>query len=141
MRGDALGDTLASVPEDDFSVGFSALPEPLRGAWTFDGFPLRVVLLGRSFVRSDKWSAPRDKVLRQYREDVPRNSMHLLVHDDGTWSIDHVDDANPELGLVLEHALRDVVQTPLGSMLLAAAVVGVSAGISYALTRRGQRAA
>jgi hypothetical protein len=126
---------------EDFSVGFTSLPEPLRGAWTFDGFPLRVEIIGRSFVRSDTWSAPLPGVVRQYREDVPRNSMHLEVHDNGLWSIDHVDAANPERGLVLEHALRDVVQTPLGALVLVAGVLGVSAGISFALTRRWHRPA
>lgn len=121
------------------SVGFASLPEPLRGAWTFDGFPLRVDIGGRSFVRSDTWAAPLPGVIRQYREDVDRHSMHLVVKDDGMWEIDHVDEANPERGLVLEHAFRDVVQTPIGALILAAGVIGVSAGISFALTRRWQK--
>lgn len=124
---------------EDFSVGFAKLPEQLRGAWTFDGFPLRVELVGRSFVRSDTWAAPLPGVIRQYREDVDHNSMHLEVHDNGLWTIDHVDEANPERGHVLEHAIRDVVQTPLGALLLVAGVIGVSAGISFALTRRYAR--
>ncbi len=112
------------------------LPEPLRGGWTFDGFPERIELGGRSFVRSDKWAARIDGVLQQYREDVDRQAMHLYVLEDGTWKIDHIDAANPERGLVLEHALKDVVQTWWGAALLVAGVLSISAGLSYALTRR-----
>jgi hypothetical protein len=117
-------------------VGFTMLPEPLRGAWTFPGFPKRVELGGRTFVRSDHWAAPLPGVAKQYREDVARQAMHLYVLDDGTWKIDHIDEANPEKGLVLEHAFRDVIHTWWGASLLVAGVLGVSAGLSYALTRR-----
>jgi hypothetical protein len=112
------------------------LPEPLRGAWAFPDFPKRVELGGRTFVRSDTWAAPLSGVARQYREDVERQAMHLYVLTDGTWKIDHIDEANPEKGLVLEHAFRDVVHTWWGASLLVAGVLGVSAGLSYALTRR-----
>jgi hypothetical protein len=98
-------------------------------------FPERLELGGRTFVRSDNWSAPLPGVVRQYREDVDRHSMHLYVRSDHTWEIDHVDEANPERGLVLEHAFRDVVQTWWGAALLTASVVGISAGLSYAFTR------
>lgn len=118
------------------SVGFAELPQPLRGMWTFQGFPETVLIAGRTFKRSTKWAAPLRLVVAQYREDVDRNSMHLLVKADGTWAIEHTDDANPERGLVLEHTLRDVIQTPLGAVLFAVGVVGLSAGISWALTRR-----
>ena len=121
------------------AVGFATLSEPLRGAWQFADYPARVELGGRSFVRSDTWAAPLPHVVRQYREDVDRHSMHLYVRDDHTWEIDHVDDANPERGLVLEHTFRDVVQTTWGAALLALGVVGVSAGLSYALTRASGR--
>lgn len=117
------------------AVGFATLPEPLRGAWTFVDFPERVQLGGRHFTRSDTWAAPLPHVVRQYREDVDRQSMHLYVRDDHTWEIDHVDEANPERGLVLEHTFRDVIHTPWGAALLVVGVVAVSAGVSYALTR------
>jgi hypothetical protein len=132
VRGGAPGDTLAVVRS---VVGFTMLPEPLRGAWTFQGFPEAVDLGGRSFVRSDRWAAPLPGVLKQYREDVDRKSMHLYVLDDGTWKIDHIDEANPERGLVLEHTFRDVVHTPWGAALLTVGCVGLVAGLSYALTR------
>lgn len=95
VRAGALGDTLASVRG---VVGFTMLPETLRGAWAFPDFPKRVELGGRTFVRSDTWAARLSGVARQYREDVARHAMHLYVLDDGTWKIDHVDEANPEKG-------------------------------------------
>jgi len=118
------------------------LPEPLRGTWLLhkqDGsmlFPERTMIGGRVFVRSDTWAGPVAGVAKQYREDVARQAMHLYVLDDGTWKIDHIDEANPEKGLVLEHAFRDVIHTWWGASLLVAGVIGVSAGLSYALTRR-----
>jgi hypothetical protein len=122
-------------------VGFATLPEPLRGSWPLlelDGslfFPPVVQLLGRTFKRSDTWAAPQPHILKQYREDVDRGSMHLYVQDDRTWKIDHIDEANPERGLVLEHTFRDVIQTTWGALLLTAGVVAISAGVAYVLTR------
>lgn len=117
------------------AVGFASLAEPLRGPWPFADFPQHVQLSGRSFTRSDKWAAPLPHVRKQYREDVDRNSMHLNVLDDGSWEIDHIDEANPERGLVLEHTFRDVIHTGWGAALLTVGVVGLVAGVSYALTR------
>lgn len=117
------------------SVGFATLPTPLRGPWPFPDYPDHVQVSGRNFTRADTWAAPLPHVARQYREDVDRESMHLYVHDDHTWEIDHVDAANPERGLVLEHTFKDVIQTPWGAALLVLGVVGLSAGVSYALTR------
>lgn len=117
------------------AVGFATLPEPLRGPWPHADYPERVTIGGRSFTRSDTWAAPLPGVVRQYREDVDRGSMHLYVRDDHTWEIDHVDEANPERGLVLEHAVKDVIHTWWGAALLTVGVVGVVAGVSYAATR------
>jgi hypothetical protein len=116
------------------TVGLAKLEQPLRGRWTFRGFPPAVSLLGRPFTRA-KWQAPRAGVVAQYREDVDRYSLHLYVLEDGTWIIDHSDDANPDRGLVLEHTFRDVIHTPVGALALVAVVVLASAGLSYALTR------
>lgn len=116
------------------SVGFATLEQPLRGRWTFEGFPPVVTLLGRTFKRAT-WAAPRHLVAAQYREDVDRDSMHLMVGADGNWIIEHTDDANPDRGLVLEHTFRDVIHTPVGAFALLGTVVLVTAGLSYALTR------
>ena len=118
------------------AVGFAELEQPLRGKWPLKDFPDRVVILGRVFKRSKTWAAPYHLVVAQYREDVDRDSMHLMVKADGSWLIEHTDDANPERGLVLEHTFRDVIQTPLGAVLFTVACVGVAAGLSYAFTRR-----
>lgn len=117
-------------------VGFAELADPLRGTWTFQGFPDSVVINGRVFKHSKKWAAPYHLVVAQYREDVDHDSMHLMVKADGTWIIEHTDDANPERGLVLEHTFRDVIQTPLGAALFTASCVAVAAALSYAFTRR-----
>jgi hypothetical protein len=117
------------------AVGFADLAQPLRGTWTPQGFPPSVVLLGRTFKRA-VWAAPRRLVVAQYREDVDRDSMHLLVRADGSWIVEHTDDANPDRGLLLEHTFRDAIQTPVGAAIFSVGVVAVSVGISYALTRR-----
>lgn len=118
------------------AVGMAELAQPLRGTWTFVGFPDRVTLLGRVFRRSKTWAAPYHLVVAQYREDVDRHSMHLMVKADGSWIVEHTDDANPERGLVLEHTFRDVIQTPVGAVLFSVAVIGIAVGVSYAVTRR-----
>jgi hypothetical protein len=115
------------------AVGFATLPEALRGPWPHVDFPKRVTLGGRTFVRSDSWAAPLPHVVKQYREDVDRNSLHLYVRDDRTWEIDHIDAANPERGLVLEHVTKDVIQTWWGASLLTIGVVAIVAGASYVI--------
>lgn len=122
-------------PHARASVGFTSLPTPLTGAWRFEGYPERISLMGRTFTRGDTWSAPIPGVAKQYREDVDRNAQHLYVLSDGSWRIDHVDAANPERGLVLEHALRDVLQTWWGATLFVTGAVALSAGLAYLATR------
>lgn len=117
------------------AVGFTRLSEPLRGSWLVQGYPETVSLAGRVFKRA-RWAQRKRFVVAQYREDVPHDSMHLLVRSDGTWVIDHTDAANPDRGLVISHAFRDVLDTPGGALLLTLGAVLVSAGVSYALTRR-----
>jgi hypothetical protein len=116
------------------TVGLARLAEPLRGTWELSTFPELVTLLGRTFRRAS-WAAPYPGVIAQYREDVDRVSLHLMVHADKTWIIDHTDDANPDRGLVLEHTFRDVAQTPVGGGLLVAALFLTAFGLSWALTR------
>lgn len=118
------------------AVGMSELAQPLTGKWTANGFPPTVTINGRAFKRSDEWAFPYSGVVAQYREDVDHHSMHLLVREDGTWIVDHTDDANPERGLVLEHAVRDVSQTALGAFIVVGLAVAASGALAYALTRR-----
>lgn len=118
-----------------FSVGFAPLPETIAGRWPFEGFPEKVELLGRTFTRSIKWAYAYAGVAAQYREDVDHHSMHLMVFRDGRYEIDHVDDANPERGHVLEHALKDVSNTTGGAIVITVGVVALSAGLSWLLTR------
>ena len=116
------------------NVGFARLAEPFKGAWTFQGFPARVQLLGRTFAKAT-WAAPYPHVVAQYREAVDHNALHLMVHDDGTWSADHTDDANPDRGLVLEHTLRDVIQTPVGAALFTLTCFAAAAAVGWGVAR------
>lgn len=103
------------------SVGELPINPPLRGQWpTPNVFPERATVLGRPFVRSSAWSFPYPDVAAQYREDVDRNSMHLRVFNDGHYDVTHIDEANPEHGLVLEHAIKDVSGTFVGGLVLTA---------------------
>lgn len=117
------------------AVGFARLPEPLSGQWPYPGYPARVKLLGRSFTRSEAWTFPYAGIAAQYREDRDRGAMHLMVGSDGAYVIDHIDEANPERGLVLEHAFKDALHTPVGALVLLGVVVGGVAGVSWLLTR------
>lgn len=118
-----------------YAVGFAPLPEKLEGSWTFPGYPEQIQLLGRSFSRSRRWAFPYAGVVAQYREDVDHHSMHVMVFGDGHYEIDHIDDANPERGLVLEHALKDVSNTTGGAVVILAGGALLVAGLSWALTR------
>ncbi|MBZ0235614.1 MAG: hypothetical protein K8M05_25010 [Deltaproteobacteria bacterium] len=80
----------------------------VRGAWrTFD----RAV-----------WQAAKPGIVLQYRERSCPASDHLYVYADGTWAIDHRDQANPDppCNRPLEHLARDVEG---GGVLLVAAAV------------------
>lgn len=119
-----------------FSVGDIPLSPAIHGQWPAQGFPERVQLLGREFTRSKSWSFPYPGVVAQYREAVDHNSMHLRVFDDGHYDVTHLDEANPERGLVLEHALRDVSGTFVGGLLLTAAGTALAIALARALLRR-----
>jgi hypothetical protein len=89
------------------TVGARPLPKgPIRGEWTFEGLPHRVTLAGRVFERA-KFSLPYPGVLAQYREARAHDSAHLFVLANGRFVVPHLDEANPDQGLLLEHAARD----------------------------------
>jgi hypothetical protein len=88
-------------------VGLVPLEPAETGAWPFEGFPDRVELDGRVYVRA-RWQRPLAGVV-QYREDRPTCSRHLLVRS-GRWSIDHIDEHNPDRGRVWQHYRSDVLR-------------------------------
>ena len=112
--------------------GLGRIPvEPhVYGQWPFQGFP-RQITLGEpdgsthTFAIA-QWASPfYSGVVQQYRETVPTNAQHLMIFRDGSFLIDHVDEANPDQGLVLQHAVLDV-GAPLAAGL---AVLGFGAGL------------
>jgi hypothetical protein len=77
-------------------------------------------LLGTTFRRAG-WKQDYPGVVEQYREERATESMHLKVFADGTWTVDHVDDYNPDLQLPLQHFFADylmpVRESPLSHAL------------------------
>jgi len=53
-------------------------------------------------------------VALQYRECTPTQSRHLFVHPDGSYTIDHIDDYNPDLGHSLHHFVFDLIPYAMG---------------------------
>jgi len=93
---------------------------PIEGQWPFEGFPEAVTIDDTLFVKAIRKQA-YDGVAEQYRQDTPKDSAHLLVKDDGTYIIDHVDEYNPDRGFPARHWLVD---HPKG---VATAVMGAGA--------------
>lgn len=107
------------------SVGAMPITPPIRGRWSAPGFPAEVTMAGRLF-RKANWQWPYTGVVAQYREAIPVNSRHLLVLDDGSFIIDHYDEANPDSGAAFEHLVKDVLKRPTGAP--ARPVAAVSGG-------------
>jgi hypothetical protein len=109
-------------------VGILPVEPAITGAWTFQGFPPAVSLLGTTFVRA-QWAWPLySGVVAQYRQDVPTNAMHLLIYRSGQYVIEHLDEINPSRD-PLGHA---VVDAPLATSLAVGAIgfgVGLVAGL------------
>jgi len=89
---------------------------PQIGAWYYDDFPERVIVMGMPFVKS-RLSERCPRVLAQYRELCPYGSMHLKVsYEYGKsgrqilwWSVDHIDVFNPQRsGLGLKNRGRPI---------------------------------
>lgn len=102
--------------------------DPLYGDWPFDDFPPVVEIDGQIFVKTIR-KQPYSNVVEQYRQEVPRNSAHMLVLDDGHWIIDHVDEYNPDMGFPVRHFMIDhsagrlLLYTSAGLVTMAIAVI------------------
>jgi hypothetical protein len=99
------------------------LETPIYGEWLYwvntgegiePDFPDAVEIDGVLFTRAER-KQPYAGVLEQYREAVPRNSMHLMVLDDGYWIVEHVDEYNPDMGHPVRHFIKD---HPFGKLLI-----------------------
>jgi hypothetical protein len=87
---------------------------PLRGTlWQSGELPLiqppRIIQLAGHPFQLAQWRMSYPGVALQYRQMVQRKSHHLFVHPDGSYTIDHYDDFNPDMGLPLLHLLYDLV--------------------------------
>lgn len=110
------------------SVGAYPTPKVMRGKWTLGKFPKRVRLHGVWFERAT-WFWPKPGVAAEYREMKARDAMHLFVvlrepSSGRPWLeyvVPHIDEANPDQGLALEHLVLDVLSGgELGMRLLQA---------------------
>lgn len=110
----------------------------IKEPWIYgDEFPPSIEIDGKVFNRAIR-QQPYDGVIAQYREAVPRDSMHLLVMQDGTWVIDHVDEYNPDMGHPVRHFIID---HPAGKSLLVAGVgvLGVAGAAVFGKMEADQR--
>lgn len=82
-----------------------AIAPPIVGVWT--GAPPK--LPGRAEFRLAFWAHDKPGVVQQWRENVPTDSLHLYVLEDGTWWVDHEDAHNPDRGRWAEHVWYDVL--------------------------------
>jgi hypothetical protein len=99
--------------EEITGIGAVRVSPPVRGRWRSSGYPESVTVDGRMY-RKAQWKWPKPGVVAQYREAVRDNSHHLYVLADGTYVINHYDEANPDQGLAFEHLVRDVLK-PMGA--------------------------
>jgi len=82
---------------------------PQTGPWPCPGrYPERIRLGGRLYVRA-RWRWPRPGVAAQYREARDEHARHLYVRQDGTWTIDHLDEHNPDRLGIWDHFWKDVL--------------------------------
>jgi Transglutaminase-like superfamily len=105
-----LPTTLVEVP---VSGRARQLRRPIHGPWPYGGsYPAHVTAIGKTFTRAKAaWPFYKD-VRAQYREDVPRGSLHLYVtgrRGAQRWTVTHADAVNPDLGSQVEHLARDVI--------------------------------
>jgi len=110
------------------------LEPPIRAPWSFGDFPEAIEIDGQTFYRAVR-KQPYDNVIEQYRAAVPRDSAHLLVLNDGSYIIDHVDEYNPDMGHPLRHW---VVDHPRGmaTIVLGAGALGLGASALYGQAKK-----
>ena len=111
------------------------LNPPIYGDWSIaSGFPDVIEIDGKKFHKAIR-TQPYEGCIEQYREAVPKESMHLLVLDDGHWLIDHVDDYNPDMGHPVRHFFKD---HPIGRVLVftGAGLIGMGIAIKRGITYR-----
>lgn len=114
------------------------LDPPITGVWEYgDTFPDTFELDGQLFERSIR-SAPYDGVVEQYRAAVPRDSVHLLVYEDGNWVIDHVDEYNPDRGHPVRHWIVDH-PAGKGTVIAGAGVMGLIGAALYGESKKGKQ--
>jgi hypothetical protein len=101
----------------------------IYGPWPFQGLPPVVSLGSQTFMRARVASPFYSGVVGQYREAVPWNSQHMMVYGNGTFVIDHVDEANPDAGHLVAHALLDVNE----GVAVGAALFGLALGLGVGL--------
>jgi len=102
------------------------LEAPLYGDWSLPSFPNEIEIDGKVFHKAIR-KQPYVGVIEQYREAVPRDSMHLVVLEDGQWMIDHVDAYNPDMGYPFRHFMID---HPIGKVFLFTGAGLISMGIA-----------
>lgn len=102
---------------------------PIREPWPEQGFPDIIEIDGQTFARALR-KQPYTGVIEQYRATVPRDSAHLLVLDDGTYQIDHVDEYNPDMGYPVRHWAVDHPKG-IATLLLGGGALGLAGAAMY----------
>ena len=124
------------------ALGRLDLVSPVRGEWPFRQyggsmcFPDQISVGERKF-RKAVLQEQKPGVVEQYREFVAENSFHLYVMGDGSWTIAHRDDVNPDIGGVPAAVKHFVVDHPLGQALAVAGVCLIVGAIVVALAKGG----
>lgn len=99
------------------------LDPPVYGKWQEEDFPDLVEIEGFIFEKAIR-KQPYEGVIEQYRQACDRDSMHLLVTEDGDYLIEHIDEYNPDRGFPLRHFIYDHPKGP-GTLLAGAGVAGI----------------
>lgn len=105
------------------------LDPPIRAPWSFSDFPDHIEIDGVVFNRAIRKQGYTG-VIEQYRAATPRDSAHLLVLEDGTYQIDHVDEYNPDMGYPVRHWLVDHPRG-VATVILGAGALGLGAAAVY----------